>query len=78
VAGLPAGLLEGSRLLDAPSHHVSVKETIQISKNYEFQVLFTSTVGWENDQRLAMASQAYGPIAFAVLNALAVGWLLRE
>jgi len=51
----PAGLLEGSRLLDAPSHHVSVKETIQICKNYEFLVLFTSTVGWECDQRLALA-----------------------
>src|ERR1700723_1360155 len=51
----PAGLLEGSRLLDAPPHHVSVEETIQICKNYEFLVLFTSTVGWECDQRLAMA-----------------------
>jgi hopanoid biosynthesis associated radical SAM protein HpnJ len=51
----PAGLLEGSRLLDAPSHHVSVKETIRICKDYEFLVLFTSTVGWECDQRLAVA-----------------------
>jgi hypothetical protein len=50
-----AGLLEGSRVLDAPSHHVSVKETIQICKNYEFLVLFTSTVGWKCDRRLALA-----------------------
>jgi len=57
----PAGLLEGSRLLDAPSHHVSVKETIQICKNYEFLVLFTSTVGWESDQRLAFAIAAAKP-----------------
>jgi hypothetical protein len=51
----PAGLLEASRVHDAPSHHVSVKETIQICKNYEFLVLFTSTVGWKCDQRLAVA-----------------------
>ena len=49
----PAGLLEGSRLLDAPPHHVSAEETIKICKDYEFLVLFTSTVGWEGDQRLA-------------------------
>ncbi len=28
----PAGLLEGSRLLDAPPHHVSAAETIKICK----------------------------------------------
>ena len=34
----PAGLLEGSRLLDAPPHHVSAEETIEICKDYEFLV----------------------------------------
>jgi hypothetical protein len=29
----PAGLLEGSRLLDAPPHHVSADETIKICKD---------------------------------------------
>ena len=48
-------MLEGSRLLDAPPHHVSAEETIKICKDYEFLVLFTSTVGWEGDQRLAEA-----------------------
>jgi len=38
--------LEGSRLLDAPPHHVSAEETIRICKDYEFLVLFTSTIGW--------------------------------
>ena len=57
----PAGLLEGSRLLDAPPHHVSAQETIQICKDYEFLVLFTSTVGWEGDQRLAEAIKAANP-----------------
>ena len=57
----PAGMLEGSRLLDAPPHHVSAGETIKICKDYEFLVLFTSTVGWEGDQRLAEAIKAANP-----------------
>src|SRR5215469_8729819 len=57
----PAGMLEGSRLLDAPPHHVSAEETIKICKDYEFLVLFTSTVGWEGDQRLAETIKAANP-----------------
>jgi hopanoid biosynthesis associated radical SAM protein HpnJ len=57
----PAGMLEGSRLVDAPPHHVSAEETIQICKDYEFLVLFTSTVGWNSDQRLAEAIVAANP-----------------
>ena len=57
----PAGLIEGSRLLDAPPHHVSADETIQIAKDYEFLVLFTSTVGWTGDHGLAQAIKAANP-----------------
>ena len=57
----PAGLLEGSRLLDAPPHHVSAEETVEISKEYEFLVLFTSTVGWASDHALAQAIKAANP-----------------
>src|SRR5436309_1018994 len=49
----PAGMLEGSRLLDAPPHHVSAEETIEIAKGYEFLVLFTSTPGFPGDCALA-------------------------
>jgi len=48
----PAGMLDGSRLLDAPSHHISAEQTIQIAKDYEFLVLFTSTPGFAGDVRL--------------------------
>ena len=51
----PAGMLEGSRLLDAPPHHVSAEATIRIAKDYEFLVLFTSTPGFEGDVKLATA-----------------------
>src|SRR4051812_47680500 len=57
----PAGMLEGSRLLDAPPHHVSSDETIQIGKQYEFLVLFTSTPGWQGDQKLAYAMKTANP-----------------
>ncbi len=57
----PAGMLEGSRLLDAPSHHVSGEQTIEIAKQYEFLVLFTSTPGFPGDIRLATAIKAVHP-----------------
>ncbi len=57
----PAGMLEGSRLLDAPPHHVSPTETIEIAKSYEFLVLFTSTVGWSGDHGLAQAIKQANP-----------------
>jgi radical SAM superfamily enzyme YgiQ (UPF0313 family) len=57
----PAGLLENSRLLDASPHHISAEETIRICSSYDFLVLFTSTVGWKNDQQLAMAIKAANP-----------------
>src|SRR3569833_779028 len=57
----PAGMLEGSRLLDAPPHHVSSEETIRIGKDYEFLVLFTSTPGWQGDIRLAAAMKEANP-----------------
>jgi hypothetical protein len=39
----PAGMLEGSRLLDAPPNKISADETARIASNYELLVLFTST-----------------------------------
>ena len=49
----PAGMLEGSRLLDANPHHVSAEQTIEIGKEYDFMVLFTSTPGFEGDVKLS-------------------------
>jgi len=57
----PAGMLEGSRLLDAPSHHVTGEQTIEIAKQYEFLVLFTSTPGFPGDILLANAIKAANP-----------------
>lgn len=57
----PAGLIPNSRLLDAPPHGVSVQETLNIAKEYEFVVLFTSTPGMKNDIRLAEMMKANNP-----------------
>ena len=57
----PAGMLEGSRLLDAPSHHVSAEETIRIAQDYEFLVLFTSTPGFPGDIRLVQKIREQNP-----------------
>ena len=48
-------------LLDAPPHHVSAEETIEIGKQYEFLVLFTSTPGFGGDCKLAAAMKAANP-----------------
>jgi hopanoid biosynthesis associated radical SAM protein HpnJ len=57
----PAGMIEGARLLDAPSHHVSAEETINIARDYEFLVLFTSTPGFPGDIRLAAKIREINP-----------------
>src|SRR5450755_32035 len=57
----PTGMLEGARLLDAPAHHVSGEETINIAKDYEFLVLFTSTPGFPGDILLALAVKQANP-----------------
>jgi radical SAM superfamily enzyme YgiQ (UPF0313 family) len=57
----PAGMLEGSRLLDAPAHYVTAEQTIEIAKGYEFLVLFTSTPGFPGDIGLAQAIKAANP-----------------
>ncbi len=49
----PAGMLPDSRVLDAPPHKVSIEQTIEIGKEYELLVLFTSTPGFHVDVKIA-------------------------
>jgi hopanoid biosynthesis associated radical SAM protein HpnJ len=48
----PAGLIPESKLVDAPPHGVTVEQTLQMAKEYDFVVLFTSTAGFASDIRL--------------------------
>jgi hopanoid biosynthesis associated radical SAM protein HpnJ len=57
----PAGMLPDSRLLDASPHKITVQQTIDISRDYEFVVLFTSTAGFQSDLRLARGMKEVRP-----------------
>jgi hopanoid biosynthesis associated radical SAM protein HpnJ len=57
----PAGMIPESRLLDAPPHGITPEETIAIASQYDFVTLYTSTVGWQNDVRLAEMMKTVKP-----------------
>jgi hopanoid biosynthesis associated radical SAM protein HpnJ len=57
----PAGMIPGSRLLDACPHKVNWQQTVEICKDYEFLVLFTSTVGFESDVKLIRKIKEVNP-----------------
>jgi hopanoid biosynthesis associated radical SAM protein HpnJ len=57
----PAGMLPDSRLLDASPHKVTVQQTIDIAREYEFVVLFTSTAGFASDLRLVRGMKEVRP-----------------
>src|SRR3954470_24293721 len=65
----PAGMIKESRLLDAPPHGVTPEESVNISRNYEFAVIFTSTPGFKNEMRLAeMMKEANHDIKIALVG----------
>jgi hopanoid biosynthesis associated radical SAM protein HpnJ len=65
----PAGMLEGSRLVDASPHDISWQEVVNILKDYQFLVLFTSTVGWSGDHGMAeIIRQTYPTIKIAFVG----------
>ncbi len=49
----PAGMLPDSKVLDAPPHGVSIEQTVQMAKDFELLVLFTSTPGFKVDVKIA-------------------------
>src|SRR3954466_13726030 len=49
----PAGLIPDSKVVDAPPHGVTVHDAIEMARDYEFIVMFTSSAGFESDIRLA-------------------------
>ncbi len=49
----PAGLLPDSKVVDAPPHKISVAQIVELSKDFELLVLFTSSVGFRVDLKIA-------------------------
>ncbi|MEO8026623.1 MAG: hopanoid biosynthesis associated radical SAM protein HpnJ [Bryobacteraceae bacterium] len=49
----PAGMLPDSKVLDAPPHGVSIEQTVEMARDFELLVLFTSTPGFQVDVKIA-------------------------
>jgi hopanoid biosynthesis associated radical SAM protein HpnJ len=49
----PAGMLPDSKVVDGPPHKVSIEQTVEMGKDFELLVLFTSTPGFSVDVRIA-------------------------
>jgi len=57
----PAGMLPDSKVLDAPPHGVSIEQTVEIGKQFELLVLFTSTPGFHVDVKIAETMKDANP-----------------
>jgi hopanoid biosynthesis associated radical SAM protein HpnJ len=49
----PAGMLEDSKVVDAPPHGVTIEQTVAMAKDFELMVLFTSSPGFHVDVKIA-------------------------
>jgi len=49
----PAGMLADSKVVDAPPHKISIEQTVEMVKDFELLVLFTSSPGFDVDLRVA-------------------------
>jgi len=57
----PAGLLPDSKVVDAPPHGISIERTVEMAKEFEFLVLFTSTPGFHVDVKMAEMMKDVNP-----------------
>lgn len=56
-----AGMLPGSRLLDSSPHRITAADCVRMARDYEFLVLFTSTVGFDVDVKLVRRMKEVNP-----------------
>src|SRR5579862_1424797 len=49
----PAGMLEDSKVVDAPPHGISIQQTVAMAKDFELLVLYTSSPGFHVDVKIA-------------------------
>ncbi len=57
----PAGMLADSKVVDAPPHKISIPRTVEMAKDFELLVLFTSTPGFDVDVRMAEMMKDVNP-----------------
>ncbi len=57
----PAGMLPDSKVVDAPPHKISIEQVVEMGKDFELLVLFTSTPGFDVDVRMAGMMKTANP-----------------
>src|SRR5664279_1232685 len=57
----PAGMLPDSKVVDAPPHKISIEQTIEMGKDFELLVLYTSTPGFHVDVKMAEMMKDVNP-----------------
>ena len=57
----PAALVEGSKLIDAPSHRIALADIVAKVRDYDLAVLHTSTPSFASDVRTIEALKAANP-----------------
>jgi hopanoid biosynthesis associated radical SAM protein HpnJ len=88
----PAGMLPDSKVVDAPPHKISIEQTVEMAKDFELLVLFTSTPGFHVDVKMAQMMKDTNPglkVAFvgppvtvepdkSLLNNPAIDFIVRK
>jgi hopanoid biosynthesis associated radical SAM protein HpnJ len=57
----PAGMLPDSKVVDAPPHKISIEQVVEMGRDFELLVLFTSTPGFDVDVKMAGMMKAANP-----------------
>jgi hopanoid biosynthesis associated radical SAM protein HpnJ len=57
----PAGMLEDSKLVDAPPHKISIDQTVAMANDFELMVLFTSSPGFRVDVKISEMMKDVNP-----------------
>ena len=57
----PAGLIPDSKVVDAPPHGISIEQTVEMGKDFELLVLYTSTPGFHVDVKIARMMRDANP-----------------
>ena len=60
----PAGMIEGSRVVDAPVQRLTLEDCLEIAKDYDVVVMYTSTPTLAIDTATARFSSTTGDLVF--------------
>ena len=74
----PAGMIEGSRVVDAPVQRLTLEECLKIALDYDMVVMYTSTPTLAIDVETARRIKAQKPATITVLTGPHVSILPEE